>query len=381
MKFFSESGLRRLTVTGLVCAAAILMTACAGSVDRPKPAELKPIVPKLTVRQAWAAKVGNAEVTADPAVVDGQVALNSTDGVIAVLDAQTGKDVWRTALGSPLSSGTGYDGRFAAVISGANEVVTLDAGREIWRKQLGAKGYTSPLVAGARVFVLTADRTVTAFDGASGRKLWSQTRAGEPLVLRQAGVMLAVGDTLVVGLSGRLVGLNPANGSVRWEAPLATPRGTNDVERLVDLVGRSSRRGDVVCARAFQTSVGCVNAARGNLLWTKPANGATGVHGDEQNVYGAESDGKVTAWRRSDGEKLWTQEQLSFRGLSAPLAMARAVVVGDASGMVHILSGDDGSPLARLSTDGSAITSAPVLAGNTLVILTQAGNVFGFVPN
>jgi outer membrane protein assembly factor BamB len=98
-------------------------------------------------------------------------------------------------------------------------------------------------------------------------------------------------------------------------------------------------------------------------------------------VYGAESDGKVTAWRRSDGEKLWTQEQLSFRGLSAPLAMARAVVVGDASGMVHILSGDDGSQLARLSTDGSAITSAPVLAGNTLVILTQAGNVFGFVPN
>ena len=37
--------------------------------------------------------------------------------------------------------------------------------------------------------------------------------------------MLAVGDTLVAGLSGRMVGLNPLNGSVRWEAPIATPRG------------------------------------------------------------------------------------------------------------------------------------------------------------
>jgi outer membrane protein assembly factor BamB len=29
------------------------------------------------------------------------------------------------------------------------------------------------------------------------------------LVLRQAGVLLAVGDTLVAGMAGRLVGLNP----------------------------------------------------------------------------------------------------------------------------------------------------------------------------
>ena len=75
----------------------------------------------------------------------------------------------------------------------------------------------------------------------------------------------------MVGISGRLVGLNPLTGSLRWEVPIATARGTNDVERLVDLVGRVSRDGDVVCARAFQASVGCVNAARGNLLWTKPA--------------------------------------------------------------------------------------------------------------
>ena len=48
--------------------------------------------------------------------------------------------------------------------------------------------------------------------------------------------MLAVDDTLVVGLSGRLAGLNPSTGGVRWESPIASPRGINDVERLVDLV-------------------------------------------------------------------------------------------------------------------------------------------------
>ena len=47
---------------------------------------------------------------------------------------------------------------------------------------------------------------------------------GEPLVLRQSGVLLAVEDTLVAGLSGRLVGLNPLNGTLRWEAPIANSR-------------------------------------------------------------------------------------------------------------------------------------------------------------
>jgi outer membrane protein assembly factor BamB len=235
-------------------------------------------------------------------------------------------------------------------------------------------------VAGGRVFVLTADRSVTGFDGMSGRKIWTQQRTGEALVLRHPGAMLAVGDTLVVGLSGRLVGLNPLNGTVRWEAPLASPRGINDVERLVDVVGSVSRVGDTVCARAFQASVGCVNAARGTVSWTKPANGAEGVHGDDRLVFGTESDGKVIAWRRDSGERAWVTEGLLHRDLTAPLALGRSVVIGDGAGLVHLLSREDGSPLNRLTTDGTPVVAAPVVAGNTLVVVTRSGGVYGFVP-
>ena len=192
--------------------------------------------------------------------------------------------------------------------------------------------------------------------------------------------MLAVGDTLVVGLSGRLAGLNPLNGQVRWEAPLASPRGINDVERLVDLVGSVSRVGETVCARAFQASVGCVNAGRGAVLWTKAANGAEGVSGDETLVFGTESDGKVMAWKRDSGERAWVSDKLLHRGLTAPLALGRSVVIGDSFGYVHLLSREDGSLLNRLATDGSAIAAAPVVAGNTLVVVTRNGGVFGFVP-
>jgi outer membrane assembly lipoprotein YfgL len=361
-------------------AIVLILAACASSVEQPKPAELGPNSALIGVRLAWTAKIGEVSFPLDVKVNGNTVTLASADGTVAAIDARTGGDLWRASIGAPLAAGVGSDGRIAAVITKANEVVALDSGREIWRQKLNALSFTAPLVAGARVFVLSADRSVTAFDAQTGRKLWSQTRPGEALVLRQAGVILAVGDTLVVGLSGRLVGLNPQNGSNRWEAPIATPRGTNDVERLVDLVAHVSREGDSICVRAFQAAVGCVDAVKGTVIWTKPASGSEGLHGNGQFVYGTESDGKILAWRRADGERAWDSERLKYRGLTAPLAVGRSVVIGDNTGVVHFVSREDGSPLTRINTDGSAIAVAPVLAGDSLIVVTRNGGVFGFKP-
>ncbi len=360
--------------------AVCLVAACSSTPDGPKPTELGPNAALLGVRLAWSSKIGDVNFPMDVKVTGNTVTLASSSGVVAAIDARTGGDIWRASLGTPLAAGAGSDGRYAAVVTRNNELVVLDAGRELWRQKLGALSYTAPLVAGARVFLLAADRSVTAFDAQSGRKLWSQSRQGEALVLRQAGVLLAVGDTLVVGMSGRLVGMNPQNGNSRWEAPVAIARGTNDVERLVDLVAHVSRDGDSVCVRAFQAAVGCVNATRGTVLWTKPASGSEGLHGDDRFVFGTESDGKIVAWRRVDGENAWSSERLKYRGLTAPLAVGRSIAVGDNTGLVHLLSREDGSPLNRVSTDGTAVAAAPVLAGDTLVVVTRSGGVFGFKP-
>jgi outer membrane protein assembly factor BamB len=302
------------------------------------------------------------------------------DGTVAVIDAQSGRDIWRATAGAPLATGAGTDGKLAAVVTKENEIVVLDAGKQLWKNKLPAQAFTAPFVGGGRVFVMLADRSVHAFDGQSGRKLWTQQRPSEALVLNKPGTLLAVGDTLVAGLGGRLVGLNPNNGSIRWEAAIASPRGTNEVERLADMVGQVSRIGDVVCARAFQAAVGCVNAARGTLLWNRPANGSEGIHGDGNLIFGTETDGKLIAWRRSDGQPAWQTERLLYRTLSAPLVVGRSVVVGDNAGNLHMLSREDGSPLNRLTTDGSAIIGSPVLAGDSLVAVTKSGGVFGFRP-
>lgn len=366
-------------------ACAITLAGCSlwgGRPERPKPADLGVNVPVLGVRQAWIAQLGSAsEAPLVAHVLGTTVTLASKEGMVMAIDARTGGDVWRVKLGESLAAGVGSDGRWTAVVSDGSELIVIDRGREQWRQRIAAQVYTAPLVAGGRVFVLASDRSVLAFDASTGERLWKQMRPGEPLVLRHASVLLSVGNTLVAGLSGRLVGLDPDTGTVRWEAPLASARGTNDIERLVELVGPANRAGDSVCARAFQAAIGCVDAARAATLWTQKSAGAEGLDGDEAVLYGAQSNGTVTAWSRRDGAAVWSTEYLLHRKLTAPLLLGRSVVVGDDSGVVYLISRQDGSPLNRLSTDGSGIAMRPVAAADMLVVVTRKGSIYGFRPD
>ncbi len=357
------------------------LSACSSAPEKPQPAPLPSVSGVLMVQKVWSSALGGPGNNPLMASVHGQqVALASSQGHLALLDAQTGRDVWRLALGTPIQAGVGGDGQRFAVVTQNNELVAVESGKVVWRQTLPALSYTPPLVAGARVFVLTGDRAVSAFDGATGQKLWTQQRPGDLLLLRQAGLLTSFGDNLLVGWGGRLASLNPLTGTVRWETLIGSTRGTNEVERLVDLVVGASRQGQTLCVRAFQSAVSCLDANRGNTLWTRPAQGHEGLDGDENFIFGTESDSKVLAWQRQGGQPAWTQDALRFRGLSAPLVLGRSVVLGDDKGLVHFLSRQDGQPLQRLSTDGSAIVGKPVLADQTLVVVTRTGGVFGFRP-
>ena len=376
MTVFSKPRVRWIVLSAL----ASLIVACSSAPEKPQPGPLPTVTGQLAVQKVWTSSVGPVTTPLFASVHGDQVAVASTQGQVALINAITGQDVWRLKLDSPVQAGISGDGQRFAVITQNNEVVAIEAGQVVWRYRLAALSYTAPLVAGGRVFVLTADRAVTALDGASGQKLWTQQRTGDPLVLQQAGLLISFGDNLLAGWGGRLASLNPNTGAVSWETLVGSSRGTNEVERLVDLVAGASRQGNAVCVRAFQSAVSCVDAIRGTTLWTRPAQGYQGLDGDDKLVFGAESDSKVMAWQRQSGQPAWTQEALRFRGLTAPLVLGRSVVLGDEMGWVHFLSRQDGQALQRLSTDGSAIVGRPVAAGQTLVVVTRTGGVFGFRP-
>ncbi|WP_348273469.1 outer membrane protein assembly factor BamB [Piscinibacter sp. XHJ-5] len=364
----------------IVAALSVAWLAGCASSEKPKPTPLEPLTPQIGGRVVWNQRIEAMQFPLSVAVSPGVFTVAASDGTVLALEADTGRELWRGSAASKLSAGVGSDGRFAAVVTREGDLVTLEAGRVLWRKPLSMRVNTAPLVAGERVFVLGGDRTVHAFDALDGSKLWSVQRPGDPLTLAQGGVLAAFKDTLLAGQGSRLAGFDPLNGELRWEVTVGSPRGTNEVERLADLVAPPARVGDVVCVRSFQAAVGCVNAERGTLSWTKPVGGTDGVAADEQLVFGADASDRLTAWKTPSGDVAWQTEKFLYRGLSAPLSTPRAVVFGDAEGIIHFLSKDKGETLLRLSTDGSPIATAPVVSGSTMLVVTRNGGLYAVRP-
>ena len=184
--------------------------------DRPAPKELQPIVAPITASQVWKESIGSVEFPLVPIVNGGIVTLASSDGNVVAIEAASGRSMWRANVGAPLSAGVGSDGKVSAVVTRGGDLVALEAGQVKWKKAIGARVATAPLVAGGRIFVLGVDRAVQAFDAADGAKLWQVQRPGDPLTLAQEGVIAAFKDTLVVGQAPRMAGLDPNASTMRW---------------------------------------------------------------------------------------------------------------------------------------------------------------------
>ncbi len=358
-------------------ATALVLGACTGY-EKPKPKPLEALTPKPVASPAWSQRIGAVQFPLTVSAAGGAFTLGASDGTVAAIDIQSGRDLWRVQLGTPLAAGVGSDGRFAAVVTQSGELVTIERGQVKWRKPVGTRVATAPLVAGERVFVLGVDRTVQAFDAIDGRKLWTLQRAGDPLTLAQTGVISAFRNTLIVGQGPRMAGVDPLAGTVTWEVPIGSPRGANEVERLADLVGPVARVGTTLCARSFQAAVGCVDAERGVLAWTKNVGGTDAVAADADYVFGADASDRMTAWRTDTGLAVWSSDALMYRGLGAPGILGGSVVYGDAAGTLHWLSREKGEAQLRLPTDGSALAIAPIVSAGTLLVVTRAGGVFAF---
>jgi outer membrane protein assembly factor BamB len=374
----------RLAATAVLAAGALL-AGCADDVAKPTP--LEPLPAKISGHEVWKLSLGGAAFSSltgsagfaaqGVTAAGNNFVIGALNGALVSVDADTGKENWRADAGGRLSTGIGSDGRFSAVVTRDGDLVTLDGGKIVWRQHLDRAVVTAPFVAGERVFVLGVDRAVQAFDALDGKKLWVYARAGDALTLSQAGVLTSYQDTLLFGLGARL---DPLKGMVRWEVPVAAPRGTNEVERLADLVGPAARVGSTYCIRAFQNGIGCIDAERVTALWSINVGGAQSLGADEDYVFAGDGSDRLSARRRANGESVWLSDKFQNRKLSGMLAIGKVLVFGDFEGNVHFLDRTTGTPLLRLPTDGSPVVGTPVRVGNTLAVTTKDGSVYAFRP-
>ncbi|MBV8271384.1 MAG: outer membrane protein assembly factor BamB [Cupriavidus sp.] len=372
------------TIVASTCLGLLAGCSLFSKENKHPPTELKPLAATLSVKQAWKADVGKSGPYVMAPVASGStVYVSSKGGTVLALDGATGQTRWKAKTDLDLTSGPGTDGSVTAVAGEKGAIYAFDgSGKQIWKKQVNGEVLSAPLVGNGLVVVRTTDTRLIGLDAMTGERRWIYQRTQTPLNLRAAMGMVFAGDGIVTGFPGGKLGvLAPSNGALRWESTVSYPKGVSEIERLNDVTGMPAVYGRQVCATTFQGRVSCLELANGQPQWGKDFSSPTGLAQDDTSLFASDETSAVYSFDRQNGNERWKNTDLRYRGLGAPAAVGRSVVVGDYEGYVHFLSREDGKMLARMKTDGSAVAAAPVMAGQTLVVQTRDGDIYGFVPD
>lgn len=373
----------------LLAAASLAIAGCStvsDAVDKinpfsssgPKMTPLTAITPSMDVREQWSASVGKAgDYTFTPAVVGSAVYAASRDGTLSKL--ADGRAQWSIKAGQPLSSGVGADSRLVVVGTAKGDVLAFSAedGRPLWQGKVTSEVLAAPAVGSDGVVVKSGDNRVVLLDANDGTRKWIYQRATPALSLRSAAPPVFADKFVFVGFpGGKLVALAMQNGSPVWEGPVASPKGTTELDRVADVVTVPVIDGRMICAVAFQGRVACFDMSQGGAqMWARDISSAAGLALDNRYLFVTDDRGAVHALDRNSGSSMWKQDKLLNRRVSGPAVQRGAVAVADAEGIVHFLSREDGSFVARQKIDGSPVRTPVQALGSGFLVQTSGGTV------
>jgi outer membrane protein assembly factor BamB len=355
------------------------LAGCGGAPTR-KPAELTDFEAKAVLKLLWDGSVGSAEKDVFYPRVSGSIVYaTGADGSVNGFDKVSGNATVSFEAGERISGGVGVAGGLILLGTPGGQVLAFDReGKPVWKTQLSGEVLSPPESQEGIVVARTGDSRIHGLDAATGKRRWIYQRATPALTVRSHAGLVVQGGGVFAGFpGGRLVALALANGNIGWEAVVALPRGTTELERVADVTSLPVIDGKQVCAAAFQGRVACFDAFRGTLLWGRDVSSVAGIAVDARYLYVTDDKDAVQAVDKTSGASIWRQDKLAGRGVSGPLALGRYVVVGDFEGYVHLLSREDGSFVARIRTDRSAILAPPIaLDATSFLVQTRSGGVY-----
>ena len=383
-----RSRITRKSRPWVLTAALLIIAACSKDKDVDKPAVLSDIKhPTLKVERIWTAKIDDKgaqqlRLGLSLAVAGNHVyAAGYHKGDVAAFDLATGRTVWRTRTKAPLSAGAEVSDDLVAVGSSQGEIIALNAtdGKIRWRVRLNGEVLSSPAISERVIAVRTVDGKLHGLSPQDGHELWSAEQQVPRLSLRGTSRPVIAGDLTLCGFdNGKVMAINMNDGSMQWEATIAPPHGRTELERLVDVDATVRVSGQDVYAVGFQGRVAMLALDTGQIWWSHDASSYRGLGIDDDALYMASADGEIVALRRRTGAEIWRQKALLRRGLSNVVVMDDSLITSDFQGYVHFLDKATGAIEARVRSGKVRVSNAPVVSGNTVVVMNDRGQITAY---
>tara|TARA_B100000809_G_scaffold266891_1_gene332600 strand:+ start:2386 stop:3549 length:1164 start_codon:yes stop_codon:yes gene_type:complete len=344
------------------------------------PAELIEISKSVSLDSEWNKKIGsdNNFGRLVPAFSNDTIIHISSNGYLVAIDSDSGLVLW-TIQTEDLVSGAvtvGFKKIFYGTLDGDLVALDFKDGAEIWRSQVSSEILSPPVTNGSIVAAQTSDGKITGFNIKNGEQKWVHQNTIPKLTLRgTATPILAKGFIFTGFANGKVSMIYPDSGAIRLEIPVTINEGKSELERVVDIDGKSVVSNDLLVSASYQGNITAIDLKQGQISWQEKISSVHDLVSVRSRVIAIDEKDSIKGFGLSTGAILWQQDGLKLRGVSSPAALGGNFAIGDSEGYVHILDSKNGSFIGR-----KKVSKRPILEiiskGSSLVVVDDSGRLF-----
>ena len=357
---------------------------------------------RATPQPIWSTSIGQGDarkqrITAEPVVAGGLIYTLDASATVTAVSPQGGK-VWDTNLipatdGDEDATGGGmaYSNGVLYVSSGFGRLTALDAktGAVRWQKRLNATGSGAPLVNDGLLYLVAGDETGWVVNTKDGRIAWQiQGTPSVGNVLGAPAPVIASDFSVFAFASGDIAASFRRGGIRRWNASVAGGRRGRAVAQIADVTGSPMVVGNTIYIGNHSGRTVALDSATGERRWTADEGAVDTVWVAGGSVFQISDRSQLVRLDASDGSIIWAVDLPGFvkdkpgkRGPIVahygPILAGGRIVVASNDGYLRFFNPVDGALVNRVEVPGGA-TTAPVVAGQTLYVVSTKGELHAF---
>ncbi|NOD91895.1 PQQ-binding-like beta-propeller repeat protein [Ruegeria sp. HKCCD4884] len=357
---------------------------------------------RATPQRIWSTSIGQGDsrkqrITAEPVVAGGLIYTLDAGAIVSAVTPQ-GQVAWETDLipssdgdSDATGGGMAYADGVLYVSSGYGRLTALDAktGAVRWQKRLQATGSGAPLVNDGLLYLVAGDETGWTIATKDGRIAWQiESTPSVGNVLGAPAPVIASDLAVFAFGSGDVAATFRRGGIRRWNASVAGGRRGRAAAQIVDVTGGPMVSGDTIYIGNHSGRTVAFDVATGERRWTADEGAVDAVWPAGNSIFLISDRSQLVRLNAADGSVVWAQDLPGFvkdkRGRRGPifahygpiLAGGRIVIASN-DGYLRFFNPVDGTLVHQVEVPGGA-TTAPVVAGQTLYVVSTKGDLHAF---
>ncbi|CAH0524878.1 outer membrane protein assembly factor BamB [Vibrio hippocampi] len=379
MKKLFKKWLLPISVLGII-------VGCSSEEDSIVMAPLPVVDSEFTPSTEWSSSIGSGVgqyfSNLSPVYAYDNLFVASRDGVVKAYDVETGNTLWQTKVESEtlprLSGGlsAAYEKLYIGTENGEVIALSIENGEELWRANVKGEVLANPVADASLIMVHTSQGLLVGLDQADGSERWTISTDVPNLTLRGDSTPVAESGGVFWGTAnGRIAAAIVERGQLIWQQPVGTPKGSTEIDRLVDVDASPIILGGQLFTIGFNGQLISIDLRTGNPVWKRNYSSVSDMATDNRNLYVVTDTDHLVAVDARSGTELWKNNQLEYRQLTDPVIIDGYLVVGDSLGYLHWLDRETGEFVAQQLIHDSGMAVGPTLVDGGYVIMARDGQL------